>query len=214
MKKFLSIFIIIILFIGLFITANNSSKKNELVKEDAIESDFLSDDYINENFIKESNYNKFIFFGDSRFVGMQMFASADDSFVANVGMGYDYLIQNLDNIENNYTDKSVIIVEFGINDLYNINKYIDKINELSEKYNICYLTIYPIDENKAKNNGYSITNYDIDNFNEELKNGLNENISIIDTNNYLKTIGYNTIDGIHYDDDTYKIIYDYIKNNI
>lgn len=214
MKKILSIFIIIILFIGLFITANNSSNKDKLVQKNMAESDSLSDDYINENFVKESNYNKFIFFGDSRFVGMQIFASADDSFVANVGMGYDYLIQNLDNIENNYTDKSVIIVEFGINDLYNINKYIDKINELSEKYNICYLTIYPIDENKAKNNGYSITNYDIDNFNEELKNGLNENISIIDTNNYLKTIGYNTIDGIHYDDDTYKIIYDYIKNNI
>lgn len=214
MKKFLSIFIIIILFMGLLITANNSSKKNELVKEYVTESDSLSDDYINENFVRKSNYDKFIFFGDSRFVGMQIFASADDSFIANVGMGYDYLIQNLDNIENSYTDKSVIIVEFGINDLYNINKYIDKINELSEKYNICYLTIYPIDENKAKNNGYSITNYDIDNFNEELKNGLNENISIIDTNNYLKTIGYNTIDGIHYDDDTYKIIYDYIKNNI
>lgn len=214
MKKILSIFIIIILFIGLFITANNSSNKDKLVQKNMAENDSLSDDYINENFVKESNYNKFIFFGDSRFVGMQIFASADDSFIANVGMGYDYLIQNLDNIENSYTDKSVIIVEFGINDLYNINKYIDKINELSEKYNICYLTIYPIDENKAKNNGYSITNYDIDNFNEELKNGLNENISIIDTNNYLKTIGYNTIDGIHYDDDTYKIIYDYIKNNI
>ena len=70
MKKILSIFIIIILFIGLFITANNSSNKDKLVQKNMAESDSLSDDKmmisiytkgINQEFVKfEIDYNDLI----------------------------------------------------------------------------------------------------------------------------------------------------------
>ena len=47
-----------------------------------------------------------------------------------------------------------------------------------------------------------------------MKKSLNDKVTIIDTNSYLLKDGFNATDGLHYDDETYKKIYEYIKENI
>ena len=47
-----------------------------------------------------------------------------------------------------------------------------------------------------------------------MQEGFDSSVRIIDTNSYLKSTGFNTVDGLHYDDSTYKKIYDYIKSNV
>lgn len=161
----------------------------------------------------DKEFNNFIFFGDSRFVGMES-VSSDDIFVAEVGQGYDYFILHLDEVLSYYTDDSIIVIDFGINDLYNIDKYIEKVNELAKNYNICYLTVYPVDEILSCNFGYTVTNDKINEFNEKLKEEVDENVLILDINHFININGFNSSDGIHYDLDTYQLIYDYVKNNL
>lgn len=160
--------------------------------------------------ISINKFEKFIFVGDSRFVAMEKFS--DDLFICETGEGYNYLIDNLDKIEDYYTENSLIIIGFGINDLNNIDLYINTINKLSDNYNMCFLTVNPIDEVKCKDFGYTITNNQIDLFNTKLVENLNSNVIILDTNSHLKQYGFITDDGIHYNNETYLNIYNYIKN--
>ena len=62
--------------------------------------------------------------------------------------------------------------------------------------------------------GYTVFNEQIDKYNKLMQEGFDSNVRIIDTNSYLKSTGFNTVDGLHYDDSTYKKIYDYIKSNV
>lgn len=75
----------------------------------------------------------------------------------------------------------------GVNDLYNANSYVEYINKIAKNYkgDIYYLSVNPVEESKAANNGYSIKNSDIEKFNSTLKNGL-KNVTYLDSYNYLK----------------------------
>lgn len=183
------------------IIAANAKEKEEVKFKNTIED------------IDKVTYKNIIYTGDSRFVGMECVAN-DELFIAEVGQGYNYFIENLNLIKNSYTENDLIVIGFGVNDLYNIDKYIETVNELTMEYNIAYLSINPIDENIASNLGYAITNKDIDDFNEKLQENLNESVLYIDSNNYLKETGFNSPDGLHYDKDTYKKIYLYINEKI
>lgn len=224
MKK-LSTFILLVATICILTPTVKISDDSDFVLQESIVEEF--DDNIEEKTIEIVKNNKkkiekegkkdldFIFFGDSRIVGMQSVINSDDIFVAEAGQGYSYFMENLNNVLNKYTDDSIIIIEFGVNDLYNVDLYIDVVNDIAKKgYNICYLTIYPINENISMQIGYTITNNQIDNFNNKLKNNLDKNVKIIDTNKFLKENGFNTNDGLHYDDETYLMIYNYVKNNL
>lgn len=164
--------------------------------------------------IEENNsYNNIIYTGDSRFVGMENIANGE-LFIAKSSQGYNYFIENLESIKDSYTKNDLIVIGFGVNDLHNIDKYIEMANILSENYNIAYLSINPIDEVKASKRGYGLTNEDIDNFNEKLQENLDKNVLYIDSNSHLKEDGFDTTDGIHYTRDTYKKIYNYINEVI
>lgn len=149
----------------------------------------------------------YVFLGDSRFVGMSNCKQSNDIFICKVGEGYNYFCKNINNISEN----DIVIIGFGVNDLGNIDKYIELANSLTNE--VYYLTINPVDEQKERENGYSITNQQIDEFNNKLKENA-INYKVIDTNSYLKQNGYSTVDGLHYDNVTYTKIYEYIKKNL
>ena len=95
------------------------------------------------------------------------------------------------------------------------SRYVEYINKLAKNYkgDIYYLSVNPVEESKAANNGYSIKNSDIEKFNSTLKSGL-KNVTYLDSYNYLKNNGFSTTDGIHYDKNTYQKIYNYINSNV
>ena len=71
-----------------------------------------------------------MFVGDSRYKGMEKANATDeDVFICEVGEGYDYLINQMNNIKYEIDDDTALIIGLGVNDLVNIDKYVDKINE-------------------------------------------------------------------------------------
>lgn len=207
-----------ILFISLFLL----SFQEQDIKQNSYYEYYFKSEIIEENnktIIKENidieqseiilvdyeDYN-YVFLGDSRFVGMSNCKESNDTFICKVGEGYNYFCKNISNISEN----DIVIIGFGVNDLGNIDKYIELANSLTNE--VYYLTVNPVDEQKERENGYSVTNQQIDEFNNKLKANAT-NYKVIDTNSYLKQIGFSTTDGLHYDNATYIKIYEYIKQN-
>jgi len=171
----------------------------------------------NERVLTTGLFDKYIFVGDSRYRGMQFLAQDEDVFIAESGRGYSFLTEQMNNIKNSATENSAVIIGLGVND--NVNKVDDYLNLLKEmadsmECQIYYMLINPVDEEKESYHGYNVTNENIDYFNKRMVEELDERIGVIDTNSYLKDVGFNTQDGIHYDNDTYTLIYEYIKTII
>ena len=171
------------------------------------------DETISDNNIGPGN----IFIGDSRFVGMnnicKIDSNQDNYVIAKVGEGYNYLvntaIQEATNIvaSNESIETWNIIICLGVNDLGNLNKYIEAYNNIDKtNINIILVSVNPVEYHN------SITNEQIEEFNNAIKEI--ENTKFIDTYSKLIEDGYNTTDGVHYDALTYNKIYSYIVNNI
>lgn len=166
---------------------------------------------------EKRTYTKYVFVGDSRYVGMSEFKQDGDVFLARNNMGYDYLVEQLPNIYSVCDENTALIVGLGVNDMnYGRDKYIAKLNELADQLDcqIYYMSVNPVDETKGAANGYTVWNSKIDEFNAKLKSSLSEKIIYIDTNSYLKQMTFTTTDGLHYNKGTYQLIYDYIKASL
>jgi hypothetical protein len=133
-----------------------------------------------------------------------------------VGVGYRFLSENYDKILE-YADKnSILVVGLGVNDYaMSCKNYIATMNELADtlECKVYYMLINPVEEEKELQYGYSATNEMIDKYNALLVEGFNSKVGVIDTNTYLKEDGFSTLDGLHYDDVTYKKIYNYLKSH-
>lgn len=181
---------------------NNMSIRNEDASEDVQE---------------KRTYTKYVFVGDSRYVGMSEFQQDGDVFLARNNMGYDFLVEQLPNIYSVCDENAALIVGLGVNDMnYGRDKYIAKLNELADELDcqIYYMSVNPVDEKKEAAHGYTVLNSKIDEFNAKLKSGLSDKIKFIDTNSYLKQMTFTTVDGLHYNKGTYQLIYDYIKASL
>lgn len=168
-------------------------------------------------FVSANTPSKVYFLGDSRFVGMSQYDSnTDHKYYCEVGKGYSYLEKYLSQIESTITQNDYLIINFGVNDLNNSEKYLELINKISSELecNIIYMTVNPVDEEKEKSNGYNVKNEKINAFNNYLVENSNKNIYMIDTNGYLCKESFQTVDGLHFTEETYKKILEYIENYI
>lgn len=162
-------------------------------------------------------YTKYIFVGDSRYVGMSQCKGDNDVFISKSGIGYSYLEEQISRIKLESDPTSALIIGLGVNDLMrSCELYISKLNELAEELDcqIYYMSVNPVDEDRESLNGYSVKNADIEKFNEKMKTELSSKIIYIDSYAYLKSHAYETVDGLHYNDKTYKLIYDFIKSSL
>ena len=162
----------------------------------------------------KNTYETLFILGDSRSVGMEY---VDDSishqYTAKVGEGYKYFNDNYEAVLEKATSSDAIIINFGINDLSNIDKYIKLFNEIvkNTEAKIYFLTVNPVDEEKEIKNGYTIKNEDINAFNEKMIKELDSRITIIDSNSILQEEGFETTDGIHFTKETYEKILNIIE---
>ena len=111
-----------------------------------------------------------------------------------------------------------MILNLGINDLKNVDKYINTYNELANKnskHNFFIVSLNKVDAKKLVENGYdSIENSEIEEFNSKIKSSLSDKIHFIDTYSYFKDKDLETNDGIHYTNDSSNKILDYISEYI
>ena len=152
----------------------------------------------------------YIFVGDSRFVNMNTvcrITEQDNLFVvAKVGEGYGWfnntaLSQIKRIISSGLFNKWKVLICLGINDLGNIKKYTEKYTEIKDEYDISLISVNPV------GNYGTLTNEKVSAFNSELKKLP---FPYIDSYGVLISTGYETTDGLHYNGDTSRKIFDSI----
>ncbi len=159
---------------------------------------------------------KRFFIGDSRTVGMKNAVGGSDFFSCSEGIGLNWFKEKgFSNIQGSLTKGSAVIILLGVNDLTYVSasSYASYINYLYNAYGDKGVYFYFVSVNPTTG-AYSYLDSDIKKFNNEIKQSLNSNIKYIDTYNYLVKSGYSSSDGLHYDADTYKKIYNYIIKNL
>ena len=160
--------------------------------------------------------NLLIYMGDSRIVGMMSsITNKSITYIAQSGAGYSWLVDSaIPELANKIEGKKFIVLAFGVNDLGNAANYLTKYQELKDTYpnvNIYIMSVNPVDEAKEAENGYTVTNESIENFNETMKNSFGENY--IDVYAQIKD-NFETEDGVHYTTETYKKILEIVINYI
>ncbi len=156
-----------------------------------------------------------IFIGDSRTVYMNetvdIEASAENTYVvAEGGQGYAWLrdtaVPMAEEIRAAHPeiDRWEYITNLGVNDLYDINGYIRIYKELAEDENVTMIlvSVNPVKDYPRRDNA------DIEDFNEQLQEALD--FQYIDTYSVMMEEGFDTVDGLHYTEETNARIYELI----
>lgn len=169
---------------------------------------YLSFTNLNSNSKNNIVCDKYYWIGDSRTVGLADYYNI--SYTAKVGCGLDYFIENINGI--NELRGYNIIINLGVNDLDNVDSYIHTLNNMSDEFfeynNVYYLSVNPCEGD------YKHLNTSINNFNNTLLTQLREEYTFLDCNSYLKANGFETVDGLHYTENTYENIYNFVMDSI
>jgi len=147
------------------------------------------------------------YIGDSRTVGLAEAIGLDEDYViAAVGKGYnwvtsDEIASKVDAIETG----SRVIVNLGVNDIYNVEKYVEYYQELEDKgLDVYYVSVNPVID------GYcNVTNAEIEEFNSYFE----------DEENYIDVYSqfeadWISGDGLHYTKEGYENIYEIIMEEL
>lgn len=162
----------------------------------------------------QSTQKQLIWIGDSRTVGMKNTLKTNDTWSCEVSKGFSWMKSTgIPNIENKITSNSSIVILMGVNDLHNANNYVNYINSKATEWTNKGARVYFVSVNPT-NGKHDNLNSKIDYFNSTLNNNLSSSVKYIDSNSYLQKEGFKTTDGLHYDKETYKKIYNYINNNL
>ena len=162
-----------------------------------------------------NNVSKRIFIGDSRTVGMRNAVnSSDDTWSCLESIGLKWMKETgFPAIKNQIGNGSAVIILLGVNDLGNVSQYASYVNDLYNQYANNGDYFYFVFVNPTNGN-YAQLDSNIKTFNQKIKSSLNSKIKFIDTYSYLVSDGFKTADGLHYTNDTYKKIYNYILKSL
>ena len=177
-----------------------------------------------------TDINRYIFVGDSRTVGMYIYNSNnsknanyseggahivdEDIYIAEVSKGFSWLKNTgINAAENYFSSSTALIILMGVNDTYNMDRYITYLNENVSRWTSTGVKVYYVSVNPCDGK-YSSNNSEIIKFNSKLKSNLPSGVTWIDTYSYLNSIGFTTKDGLHYDKNTSIAIYNYIKSKV
>ena len=167
-----------------------------------------------------------IFIGDSRTVGMFncVDKKSNEFSIAKGGAGSSWLNGTvLTELKTTIKGKedSYIIINMGTNSGLTeneANQYAQLYNKIATDYpnsQVVAVSVTQIDVNTAKSNGMysgiSLTSDSVNKFNGYLKNKLDSKIKYCDVYSKIAST-YKTLDGVHYDCNTYKDIYNAINS--
>ena len=171
-----------------------------------------------EGTAEETRYR--IFCGDSRTKQLSnAVASSENGYVAKYGQGYNWFsnegVAELKKLLRMHPQADVVL-NFGVNDLYNISRYIQLYQQLMTAYpqaRFYVMSVNPVEDDKypvLAQHKKSTKLVKI--FNSRMKAAFP--YRYIDAYNYLTASGYETLDGCHYTDVTYLKIYQYVLNEL
>ena len=173
-----------------------------------------------------------IFIGDSRTVQMyvHLFGTWNNSTMSRLargtldtrgdiwscksGEGLKWMNSTgIPNIEGRISSNTALIILMGVNDLSNVNQYVNYINGkvdtwTSKGAKIYFVSVLPC---SGKDIGH---NKSINKFNNIIKNNLSSKVTYLDVYSYLFQVGFTTTDGLHYDKKTSQVIYNKILSMV
>jgi len=163
-----------------------------------------------------------IFVGDSRTGQMAnavggTAAWPGTAFVACFGGGVDGLstAQAKKDVDQYVTPGSVIILNYGVNDLSRHNDYITTINRYAQDWISKGATVYFASVGPVGENEYGKRNWAVEYFNNQLNNRLDARIGRLNLYVFLTGSGYTTqADGLHYDGATYAAMFQFLMQSI
>ena len=163
-----------------------------------------------------------IFVGDSRTGQMAnavggTAAWPGTAFVACFGGGVDWLssAQAKKDVDQYVTPGSVIILNYGVNDLSRHNDYIATINRYAQDWISKGATVYFASVGPVGDNEYGKRNWAVEYFNNQLNNRLDARIGRLNLYAFLAGSGYTTqADGLHYDGATYAAMFRFLMQSI
>ena len=152
----------------------------------------------------------YILVGDSRFVGMRdAVGDAGCTWICQLSAGLSWFTETaVPQIDEAVQDKTVIIINMGVNDLGNVMGYADILEQKVPEWMAKGAVVYYMSVNPIENHAY-ISNDDVITFNNTLYNVMPQEMGWIETNAYLHENGYTAPDGLHYDGATYQTIFNY-----
>lgn len=163
-----------------------------------------------------------IFVGDSRTGQMAnavggTAAWPGTAFVACFGGGVNWLstAQAKKDVDQYVTPGSVIILNYGVNDLSRHNDYVAAINRYAQDWISKGATVYFASVGPVGENEYGKRNWAVEYFNNQLNNRLDARIGRLNLYVFLTGSGYTTqADGLHYDGATYAAMFQFLMQSI
>ena len=164
----------------------------------------------------ESARQMIIFVGDSRTEGMgrAMRSRSGDQciYIARSGEGYGWFSEEgLPLLKRRIRQHPTapVVFNLGVNDMENIDLYLRQYHSLEEEFpgtEFWYLSVNPVKED-LEETGLLVSNEDIASFNSIIRSEFPDRY--LDTNSLLRKKGFESVDGLHYSDDTYCSIHDF-----
>ena len=139
------------------------------------------------------------------------------AFVACFGGGVDWLstAQAKKDVDQYVTPGSVIILNYGVNDLSRHNDYITTVNRYAQDWISKGATVYFASVGPVGENEYGKRNWAVEYFNNQLNNRLDARIGRLNLYVFLTGSGYTTqADGLHYDGATYAAMFRFLMQSI
>ena len=148
-----------------------------------------------------------LFIGDSRCVQMKdAVAGGGCSWICQNGARYEWFADTAIPRADGMVGKGTkVVICMGVNDTGDVSKYAALTNVKAAEWTARGAKVYYVSVNPVSENPYTSTEQ-VDNFNASIVGQL-IGVRWIDTNTYLKGVGYNLVDGLHYDNDTYLKIF-------
>lgn len=170
----------------------------------------------------EFSWDKTLFVGDSLLEGLNN-ANDIEELGATVDSKVGRPISKGKEVLQKYSNYDTVVIILGTNDCGNSAKTFKKylLNAINTaksnnpNANIFINTMPPIDDIKAKNNGYKARNYMVENNNKTIiETAAEENVNIINSYEFLINNNYKTRDGIHMQKETYELWFEWLKDKI
>lgn len=157
---------------------------------------------------KASSKDKYIIIGASRIVDMSIAVNSSDTiFIAQNGMGYNWLVSTAAPKLQAYLKKNSnykVMFQLGNNDTKNVNSYIAYYKKLMKKYpdtEFYFMDATPADGSSASRNSARKK------FNEKMKEAFGN--LCVGGYDYMVSIHFTTVDNMHYPAAVSKKLYNY-----
>ena len=107
----------------------------------------------------------------------------------------------------------ICVVSLGVNDIAAVNDYVNALNAFAERYPdeiMVYVNVGPVGES----NLLGLTNMQIEEFNDIMKDGLSSKWQLLDQYSHIVENGFETEDGVYYSIDNSVSLFTWLVDNV